>query len=205
MMADALRATGEAIGAFLVDLPLWAWAVVLGVLLLAMVAVALRMVAARQRGKPEMVLSRAELTPDGHVEGYYQLVAAFSNMHHDPVQLLRLSVQGANGERQVVETTALVGPRRAVELEASVPVAPGGTGRLDLYLYVPSAPSRAWRLTVPLDWEPGSKRFKAAPLKQKLHLVRKLPEQPAPAPDGEVDPPEDARREGGPLRFPDEF
>lgn len=205
-MGASLRATGEAIAMFVVGLPLWSWGLLLVALALTAVLVVLRLT--RQEGRaPEMMLSRAELAPDDTHEGLYHLVAAFSNMHYEPVQLLRIAVHGANGQARVVETTALVGPRRAVELEASVPITPGGSGRLDLYLYVPAAPSRAWRLSVPLGWEPWSQRFKAAPLGQKLTRVRRLPEEPPPPQDPESGPtpPDEARRPGGPLGFPDDF
>jgi len=94
---------------------------------------------------------------------------------------------------------------RAVELEADLDIGGGGKGVLELYLYVPSSTARAWRLRVPLTWEPWSRRYTAVPLEQRLTPVRRLPEPPE---RGRGVPPEIAAqkvRERGKLGFPDDF
>lgn len=203
MMWEAVRATGEAFADVLLTLPPWSWGLILGSLLLLLLASLLRGAVGRRRGRPEVMLSRAELAPDENHEGYFRLVAAFSNLHHEPVQLLRIVVTGGDRQPRVVETTALVGPRRAVELEAVVPIAPGGSGRLDLYMYAPSAPARAWRVRVPLGWEPWSNRFKASPLAQTLVPVKRMPDNRAPK--GGAGAEDGSERGHSQLDFPDDF
>lgn len=207
MIWQALQATGQAIADLLIALPLWSWGLILGSLLLLLLVSLWRGSGSKARARPEVMLSRAELAPDDVHDGYYRLVAAFSNMHYEPVQLLRIAVAGGDGRFQVVETTALVGPRRAVELEAVVPVSPGGSGRLDVYLYVPAAPTRAWRVRVPLVWEPWTKQFKASPLEQTLRPVRRMPDEGARSGGRGEDAGHDVTppTRQGRLDFPDDF
>lgn len=213
MMGDALRQTWQAVIPWLAGLPVWVWAAVVVLLLLVLV---LRLLLLRRGGgraaKPELLLSRAELTASGVNDGRFQLLAAFSNMHHEPVQLLCIAARGGNGELSMVEATALVTPRRAVELEADLAVAGIEKASLELYLYVPSSNARAWRLRVPLSWDPWGQRFRAATLEQTLSPVSKLPE-PRSAPRAAPPEPSEAPSEPEPapaparekLEFPDDF
>lgn len=207
MMAAALADTWAAVMPLLVAVPLWVWAAVATVVLMLAVLAVLRPNGGGSQGlaRPEMLLSRAEMAPSPEDDGSYQLVAAFSNLHHGPVQLLRIAAVGGDGEMAVVETTALVMARRAVELEADLEIEGGGKGRLELYLYVPSSPARAWRLRVPMAWEPWSRRYKATPLNQRLDPVSQLPEPPV-RPRGEpLQAPPERHRSRDRVEFPDDF
>lgn len=183
MIAAALAQTWEAVEPRLTAVPVWAWTTVgtVAVVLTLFVVLRPRFGSPLERlQRPELMLSRAELVPDPEGSGSYRLVAAFSNLHHGPVQLLRIAAAGGDEEVAVVESTALVMARRAVELEADLRIVGGGRGRLELYLYVPSSSARAWRLRVPMTWEAWSRRFKAETLKQRLDPVNELPEPPTP-------------------------
>lgn len=208
MMAAAIADTWAAVAPFVSAVPLWVWATIATVILLLAALAVLR--SGDGDGddglqRPELLLSRAELAPDPENESTYGLVAAFSNLHHGPVQLLRIAAVGGDGKMAVVETTALVMARRAVELEAELDVAGGGKGRLELYLYVPSSSARAWRLRVPMAWEPWSRRFKADTLSQRLDPVHTLPEPPLPPRGVPAQAPAGTYRERGPREFPDQF
>lgn len=206
MMAASIAETWAAVAPYLSGVPAWVWAAAgTVVLLLAAIAIVRPSGDGRSAERPEMMLSRAEMAPDPDAEGVYQLVAAFSNLHHGPVQLLRIAAVGGNGEMAVVETTALVMARRAVELEADLPLTGGGNGRLELYLYVPSSPARAWRLRVPMVWEPWSRRFKATPLDQRLDPVSQLPEPPVKGRGVPLEAPPERHRSRDRVGFPDEF
>lgn len=206
MMRDALALTWESAAPFVASLPVWAWvAVASGVIVL----VALRMVlvsrSAPVPGQPELLLSRAEMMACEEAGGRYRMVAAFSNLHHEPVQLLRICAAGADRQWAVVESTALVSPRRAVELEADLDIGGGGRGWLELYVYVPSSSARAWRLRVPLSWEPWSRRYRAITLDQRLRPVRRLPEAPPRSRRAPVGTRGEPARDAGPRNFPDDF
>lgn len=206
MMAAAIAETWAAILPFAAGVPAWVWAAAgTVVLLLTAIAILRPNVSDPPPNRPEMMLSRAEMAPDPDAEGMYQLVAAFSNLHHGPVQLLRIAAVGGDGEMAVVETTALVMARRAVELEADLPIAGGGKGRLELYLYVPSSAARAWRLRVPMVWEPWSRRFKATPLEQRLDPVSHLPEPPVKGRSVPLSAPPERHRPRDRIEFPDDF
>lgn len=209
MMRDALVSTWEAARPWLMEtsagLPVYAWLGIVALLLLWLLALPRRPNRSANGDKPELLLTRAELEPHDDANGAYRLVAGFSNLHYEPVQLLRIAASGADRQRAVAESTALVAARRAVEIEADLDIGGGGTGHLELYLYVPSSTARAWRLRVPLTWEPWSRRYTAVPLEQRLTPVRHLPEMPE---RGRGVPPElDAHkvRERGRLGFPDDF
>ena len=208
MMAAAIAETWAAVTPLVTAVPAWVWATVATVILL-LAALAVLRPARSGNGetlpRPELMLSRAEMAPDPDVNGMYGLVAAFSNLHHGPVQLLRIAAVGGDGKMAVVETTALVMARRAVELEADLEIAGGGKGRLELYLYVPSSPARAWRLRVPMVWEPWSRRYKAETLDQRLDPVNQLPEGPVPPRGTPAQAPAQAYRPRGLRDFPDEF
>jgi hypothetical protein len=131
---------------------------------------------------PEVLLTRAELVADGPSSNRFEVKAAFSNLHYETVQLLRIAVVGAGGPPAVAEVPAIVAARRAVELETRVVLRPGGRGRLDLYLFVPASPAKAWRLRVPLNWDPFARRYTAVLLGQRARPVRRLPEPEPPLP-----------------------
>jgi hypothetical protein len=177
MMRDALLRTWEVAEPALADVPAWAWLTVAGLVVLLVVIRSARP-ARKGGGKPELLLTRAELAPSEEADGAYRLVAAFSNLHHEPVQLLRIAATGADRREAVVASSALVLARRAVEIETDLDMGGGGRGRLDLYLYVPSSGTRAWRLRVPLEWEPWSRHYTARTLDQRLTPARRLPEPP---------------------------
>lgn len=218
MMGNALAETWQAVIPWLAGLPAWVWAVAVTVVLLG---VALRLLLPRTGvfggSRPELFLSRAELMPAEGSEGGFQLLAAFSNLHHEPVQLLCIAARGGAGELSVVDATALVSPRRAVELEAELALGGGEGGVLELYLYVPASNARAWRLRVPLAWEPWARRYKADTLRQSLARVSHLPEPPTPPRDTPPDTPPETPPETSPetspepaparerLNFPDDF
>lgn len=204
MMRDALAMTWEAASPYLASVPAWAWAAIVSG---ALALTALRVLRPPRTSstEPKLMLSRAELTPLGEAGGGYRLVAAFSNLHHEPIQLLRIAAAGADRQQAVVESTALVTARRAVELEADLDIGGGGRGRLDLYVYVPSSSARAWRLRVPLIWEPWSRRYKATPLQQRLTPVSRLPEPPPRGRSAPADTPPEPVRDGARMGFPDDF
>jgi len=209
MMRDALVGTWEAARPWLMEtsggMPTYAWLAIVVLLVLWLLAVPRRPDRSGNGGKPELMLTRAELQPHDGANGAYRLIAGFSNLHYEPVQLLRIAAAGADRQRAVAESTALIGARRAVELEADLDIGGGGKGVLELYLYVPSSTARAWCLRVPLTWEPWSRRYTAVPLQQRLTPVRQLPEPPE---RGRGVPPEIAAqkvRERGKLGFPDDF
>ncbi|MEX2502893.1 MAG: hypothetical protein WD336_11000 [Trueperaceae bacterium] len=204
MMWESLRLTWDTVVPALADAPVWAWVVII---MLIAAWIALRMLRpshARGERTPELFLARAELVKEDH-DGPFALLAGFSNLHAEPVQLLALAAAGGDGQRVLVEATALIAPQKAVELEADLDIGGSGKGWLELYLYVPSSRARAWRLRVPLAWEPWTQSFKAVPLEQSLTPVRKLPEPRGRPADPAATPPPDAMRQRSPRSFPDDF
>jgi len=188
MMLDALVSTWEAAAPWLTQLarevPSWAWASLATLLALWIALRLLRPTKVANGAAPEVLLTRAELESVGSSgNGFaFELVAAFSNLHHEPVQLLRIAAAGGDRRAVVVDAPVIVAPRRAVEIEAELAIGGGGNGRLDLYLYVPASPSRAWRLRAPLSWDAFQHRFVAELLDQRVRPVRRLPALPAPPP-----------------------
>ena len=203
MMGNAIAATWAAVVPVLADVPLWAW-IALALLAVAWVAVRRFLPGGRSERKPELFLARAELAREERDAPFTALIG-FSNLHDEPVQLLALSAAGGDGQRAVVEATALIASQKAVELEADLHIGGAGAGWLELYLYVPSSRARAWRLRVPLAWVPFTQSYKAVPLKQTLAPVRELPEPPGLDEDRDPTPPPDARRGDGSRAFPEDF
>ncbi len=203
MMGNAIAATWAALVPVLAEVPLWAW-IALALLVVAWVAVRHFRPGPGGERRPELFLARAELAREERDAPFTALIG-FSNLHPEPVQLLALAAAGGDGQRAVVEATALIAPQKAVELEADLDIGGSGEGWLELYLYVPSSRARAWRLRVPLAWEAWTQSYKAVPLKQTLVPVRKLPEPPARAEDRNPTPPPDPKRGDGSRAFPDDF
>src|SRR6056297_1677547 len=177
MMREALLRTWEVTAPVLADVPAWAWLSVAGLVVL-LVAIRTTRPSRPARRVPELLLTRAEMAPCEEANGQYRLIAAFSNLHYEPVQLLRIGATGADKKAAVVASSALVLSRRTVEIETDLDIGGGGRGLLDLYLYVPSSSARAWRLRVPLTWEPWSRHYTARTLDQRVTPARRLPEPP---------------------------
>jgi hypothetical protein len=186
MMRDAMVETWTVVGPWASDLvvrvPAWAWASLATLVLLAAALRMLRPTRVEAGAPPEVLLTRAQATADGPASDRFRVEAAFSNLHYETVQLLRIAVVGASGPPAVAEVPAIVAARRAVELRTEVVLRPGGRGRLDLYLFVPSSPAKAWRLRVPLNWDPFTRRYTAVLLGQRAKPVRRLPEPEPPLP-----------------------
>ena len=206
MMRDAMVETWTVVGPWATDLaarvPAWAWASLATLVLVAAALRMLRPTRVEAGAAPEVLLTRAQATADGPTSDRFRVEAAFSNLHYETVQLLRVAVVGASGPPAVAEVPTIVAARRAVELQTDVVLRPGGRGRLDLFLFVPSSPAKAWRLRVPLSWDPFTRRYTAVLLGQRAKAVRRLPEpepplprrrRPVPADDVEADPRRRAR------------
>jgi hypothetical protein len=204
MMREALVRTWEVTAPVLADVPAWAWLTVAGLVVL-LVAIRTTRPSRPAKRAPELLLTRAEMAPCEEANGHYRLVAAFSNLHHEPVQLLRIAASGADKKEAVVASSALVLSRRTVEIETDLDVGGGGRGRLDLYLYVPSSSARAWRLRVPLTWEPWSRHYTARTLDQRVTPARRLPEPPPAGrsvkPGTRAEPVRTSERHSFPERF----
>ena len=204
MMREALLRTWEVTAPVLADVPAWAWLSVAGLVVL-LVAIRTTRPSRPAKRSPELLLTRAEMAPCEEANGHYRLIAAFSNLHHEPVQLLRIAATGADKEEAVVASSALVLSRRTVEIETDLDIGGGGRGRLDLYLYVPSSSARAWRLRVPLTWEPWSRHYTARTLDQRVTPARRLPEPPPAGrsvrPGTRAEPVRTSERHSFPERF----
>jgi hypothetical protein len=198
MMRDAMVETWAVVGPRLTDLavrvPAWAWASLATLVLVAAALRMLRPTRVEAGAAPEVLLTRAALVADGPASDRFRVRVAFSNLHYETVQLLRIAVVGAGGRPAVAEVPAIVAARRAVELETEVVLKPGGKGRLDLYLFVPSSPAKAWRVRVPLSWDPFTRRYGAVLLGQRTRAVRRLPEPEAPLPRRHRTPPPEEPR-----------
>jgi hypothetical protein len=198
MMRDAMVETWTVVGPWAIDLaarvPAWAWA---SLATLALGAAALRMLRPTRveaGAAPEVLLTRGQATADGPASDRFHVEVAFSNLHYETVQLLRIAVVGSAGPPAVAEVPAIVPARRAVDLRTDVVLRPGGRGRLDLYLLVPSSPAMAWRIRVPLTWDPFTRRYTAVLLGQRARAVRRLPEPEAPLPPRRRSAPADTGR-----------
>ncbi|NBC96767.1 MAG: hypothetical protein GVY27_10485 [Deinococcus-Thermus bacterium] len=204
MMREALLRTWEVTAPVLADVPAWAWLAVAGLVVLLVAIRATRPSRPAKRA-PELLLTRAEMAPCEEANGHYRLIAAFSNLHYEPVQLLRIAATGADKKEAVVASSALVLSRRTVEIETDLDIGGGGRGRLDLYLYVPSSSARAWRLRVPLIWEPWSRHYTARTLDQRVTPARRLPEPPPAGrsvrPGTRAEPVRTSERHSFPERF----
>lgn len=179
MMLGALLETWRAVAPWLSDavstVPTWAWA---SLVTLGLVGIAVRMLRPTRvdaGAVPDLLFTRVELLADRPGSDRYAVDVGFSNLHHEPVQLLRIAVDGRSGRSVVRDVPAIVPARRAVDLESAVTLTPGGRGRLDLYAVVPSSPAKAWRIRVPLEWEPFLQRYSAVLLDQTVRAVRRLP------------------------------
>lgn len=179
MTLEALLGTWRAVAPWLSEaastVPIWAWT---SLATLALVALAVRMLRPRHvaaGAPPDLLMTRVELTATGPASSSYSVDVGFSNLHHEPVQLLRMAIVGRRGRPVVLDVPAIVAARRAVELESATELRPGGRGRLDLYAVVPSSPAKAWRIRVPLTWEPFSQRYSGVLLGQTVRAVRRLP------------------------------
>ena len=208
MAWEALQATWQGLQPLLAEVPSWAWTALLS---LSLVAVALRILApltTSHRSAPELLLTRATLEPLPGAPDVFRLEAGFSNLHTDPVQLIRIVGQTGDARRAVSETTVLVLPRREIDLEAELLLEGRGTGWLDLYLLVPkeSRARRAWRLRAPIVYRPESDDYVAKVLEQRLSVVERMPDATRVRGDVPIDPvtvPSSPER--SPLEFPDEF
>lgn len=208
MAWQAIQETGRGLGPVVADVPPWVWATVVSLALVLAAVRVLGPLTSPSAGAPTLLLTRATLEP---VEGdphLFRLDAGFSNVHTDPVQLIRIVGQTGDARRAVSETTVLVLPRREIDLEAELLLEGRGTGWLDLYLLVPKVhhARRAWRLRTPIVYHPESDTYSATILQQRLTVVEKMPDATRVRGDVPIDPstmPPVAER--APLEFPDDF
>jgi hypothetical protein len=173
----------------------WALLGALGVLLLLAVL--------RRRSRepmavrtPEMLVTRGELVPDAGTGarrgGGGTLTMTVSNLSRYPVQILEVAAR-TGGDRQfgVTEVSALVPAMGEVDVETRLPVGRLDDGVLDVYAYAAATRVKTYRHRAELIWEPWAKRFKVAPLEQRIvptkslastrHDALRLPEDLEPA------------------------
>ena len=189
-MAEMLDATIDAVRAWFADaepVPLQepaSWPLGLWLLLVALL-VLLLIVILRRRSRqplevrpPEILITQGELLPESRTGrlGAGTLSMSVSNLGRYPVQLLEAACRtGARGRLGIAETVVLVPAMGEVEVTVRLPVGKLDDGVLDLYCYAAATRTKTWRHRAELVWEPWAKRFKVAPLEQRVEPVRALP------------------------------
>lgn len=191
-MAEMLDATVDAVRVWFaeaegvpllepVEWPFGLW------LLLAALVLLLLGASARSRSRrplavrpPEILITQGELFPESRTGrvGAGTLTMSVSNLGRYPVQLLEAACRtGAGGRFGIAETVVLVPAMGEVEVAVRLPVGKLDDGVLDLYCYAAATRSKTWRHRAELVWEPWAKRFKVAPLEQRVEPVRSLPSE----------------------------
>jgi hypothetical protein len=151
----------------------------LGALVLLLLAANLRRRARRPLAvrPPEILVTQGELVPEARTGrlGAGMLSMTVSNLGRYPVQLLEAACRtGAGGRFGIAETVALVPAMDEVDISVRMPVARLDDGVLDLYCYAAATRTKIWRHRAELVWEPWAKRFKVAPLEQRIEPARAL-------------------------------
>ena len=188
-MADMLDAAAQAVSTWFADTegvvltdpgtwPLGLW------LLLAAFAVLVLALAVRRRARPtlevrppQILITQGELVPEERAGrlGAGMLTMTVSNLGRYPVQLLEsASRTGSRGRTGVAETVHLVPALSEVEMRVQLPVGKLDDGLLDVYCYAAATRTKLWRHQAELIWEPWAKRFKVAPLEQRVEPARSL-------------------------------
>ncbi len=127
---------------------------------------------------PEILVTRGELVPDAGAGrgGGGTLTMTVSNLSRYPVQVLEVAVRtGGAREFGVTEVSALVPAMGEVDVETRLPVGRLDDGVLDVFAYAAATRVKTYRHRAELVWEPWAKRFKVAPLEQRIVPARTLP------------------------------
>ncbi len=191
-MAEMLDATVDAVRTWFaeaeavplldpVEWPIGLWLLLAALLLLLLVATLRR----RSRRplevrSPEILITQGELLPESRTGrvGAGTLTMSVSNLGRYPVQLLEAACRtGAGGRFGIADTVVLVPAMGEVEVAVRLPVGKLDDGVLDLYFYAAATRTKTWRHQAELVWEPWAKRFKVAPLEQRVEPVRALPSE----------------------------
>jgi len=187
-MGEMLEATLAALGdAFSTDVPVvWSdpstWPLGLWLLVAAFV-ILLLLASVRRRTSPsldvrppEILITQGELVPDARTGrlGAGSLTMVVSNLGRYPVQLLETASRSGGGRFGVAESVALIPAMGEVEVSVRLPVGKLEDGELDLFCYAAATRTKTWRHRAELVWEPWAKRFKVAPLEQRIEPTRQL-------------------------------
>ena len=153
-------------------------------LLLAALVVLLLALFQRRRARPalevrppEILITQGELVPEERAGrlGAGMLTMTVSNLGRYPLQLLEIASRtGPGGRAGVAETVHLVPALSEVDVRVQLPVAKLDDGLLELYCYAAATRTKLWRHRAELTWEPWAKRFKVAPLEQRVEPARSL-------------------------------
>ena len=125
---------------------------------------------------PEILITQGELVPEARTGrvGAGLLTMTVSNLGRYPVQLLEAASRGGGGRVGVAEVVTLVPAMSEVEVELHLPIGKLEDGVLELYCYAAATRIKTWRHRAELVWEPWAKRFKVAPLEQRIDPVKAL-------------------------------
>ena len=125
---------------------------------------------------PDILITQGELVPDarpGRV-GSGLLTMTVSNLGRYPVQLLEAASRSGGGRFGVADVVALVPAMGEVDVEVHLPVGKLEDGVLDVFCYAAATRTKTWRHRAELVWEPWAKRFKVAPLEQRIEPAKAL-------------------------------
>jgi len=125
---------------------------------------------------PDILITQGELVPEarpGRV-GSGLLTMTVSNLGRYPVQLLEAANRSGGGRFGVADVVALVPAMGEVDVEVHLPVGKLEDGVLDLFCYAAATRTKTWRHRAELVWEPWAKRFKVAPLEQRIEPAKAL-------------------------------
>lgn len=125
---------------------------------------------------PEILITQGELVPEPRTGrmGAGLLTMTVSNLGRYPVQLLEAASRGGGGRVGVAEVVTLVPAMSEVEVELQLPIGKLEDGVLEVYCYAAATRVKTWRHRAELVWEPWAKRFKVAPLEQRIDPVKAL-------------------------------
>jgi len=125
---------------------------------------------------PEILITQGELVPEAYLGrlGSGLLTMTVSNLGRYPVQLLEAANRSGNGRFGVADVVALVPAMGEVDVEVHLPVGKLEDGVLDVFCYAAATRTKTWRHRAELVWEPWAKRFKVAPLEQRIEPAKAL-------------------------------
>jgi hypothetical protein len=128
--------------------------------------------------QPEILVTRGEVLPDpppGRSDAA-TLIMTISNLSRYPVQVLEVALRTGSERRfGVAEVSALVPAMGEVDVETRLPLGRLEDGVLDVLVYAPATRVKTYQHRAELIWEPWAKRFKVAPLEQRITPARGLP------------------------------
>jgi hypothetical protein len=125
---------------------------------------------------PEILVTRGEVLPDPDRAGGATLTMTISNLSRYPVQVLEVALRTGPAKRfGVAEVSALVPAMGEVDVETRLPLGQLDDGLLDVVVYAPATRVKTYRHRAELVWEPWAKRFKVAPLEQRITPAKGLP------------------------------